>query len=420
MADVKSEIEKTGENTVRLKIAVPAEVVAAALDAEYRRYAREVSMPGFRKGKVPRRVIESQYGKSILDDVVGDIVAESLDETIKGNELDVIGTPAVKVEPYDGAGELVYSAEVDVYPEFELPDVGPILSKIKVRKPKITEKDVDAALESLRAANATLEPVTDRPSEDGDLVILRFLAEAPPGFEKDVIRIWANKNPDDFAGRQVIGHTTGDVFSLVIKYPDDFGDKTAAGTERNEPVEVVEVKTPVPPELDDDFAADLDFDDLGALREDVREKLLRRDTAKARTEAFDELISGVAAKTEVPMSETFVEKAAADAHAVESPDEIEGVSKTEALKTTREDISRYIIIHRMAEKKDIKPAPEEVESLRRSVLETEGFRISYSAALDYILKTKLTELLFGESGGPKEKQSEDVAAATAVSNETEK
>ena len=419
MANVKSEIDKIGENTVHLKIAVPAEVVAAALDAEYRRYASEVRMPGFRKGKVPRRVIESRYGKSILDDVVGDIVAETLDETIRGNELDVIGTPAVNVEPYGGAGDLVYSAEVDVYPEFELPDVEPIFSKIKARKPKVTEKDVDAALESLRAANATLEPVTDRPSEDDDMVILRFLAETPPGFEKDTIRIWANKNPDDFAGRQALGHTTGDNFSLVIKYPEDFGDKTAAGTERNEPVEVVEVKTPVPPELDDDFAADLDFDDLGALREDVREKLLKRDAAKAGTEAFDELISRVAAKVEVPMSETFVEKAAADAHGVESPDEIESVSKTEALQTTREDLSRYIIIHRMAEEKGIKPTREEIESLRRSVLETEGFRISYSAALDYILKTKLTEFLFGESDGPAEKQSEDVAAA-AVSGETKK
>jgi trigger factor len=419
MADVKSEIEKTGENTVRLKIAVPAEAVAAALDAEYRRYAREVSMPGFRKGKVPRRVIEKRYGKSILDDVVGDTVAESLDETIKGNELDVIGTPAVKVEPYDGTGDLVYSAEVDVYPEFELPKVGSILSKIKVRKPKVTDKDVDAALENLRAANATLEPITDRPSEDGDMVILRFLAETPPGFEKDVIRIWANKNPDDFAGRQALGHMTGDTFSLVIKYPDDFGDKTAAGTERNEPVEVIEVKTPVPPELDDDFAADLDFDDLGALREDVRGKLLTRDAAKARTEAFDELVSRVAAKVEIPMSETFVEKATADAHGATSLDEIEGVSKNEALKTTRENLSRYMFVHRMAEEKGIKPTPEDVESLRRSILETEGFRISYPAALDYILKTKLTELLFGESAGPAEKQSEDVATV-AASGETEK
>jgi trigger factor len=415
LAEYKTELEKTGDNTVRLKISVEPEVISARLDAEYLRYAREIKMPGFRKGKVPRRVIESRYGKSILDDAVGDIVAETLDAVIREKGLNIIGTPEVSVEPYDTTAGLVYSAEVNIYPDFELPDIETILGEITTRKPDVTEKDVDSALEDLRAFNATLEPVTGRPSEDGDLVIVRFLAETPPGFNSDTVKIWANKNPDDFAGRQVVGHMSGDTFSLVINYPDDFGDKTAAGTERKEPVEVAEVKTPVPPELDDDFAADLGFDDLEALRADVRGKLLNRDAARARMEAFDKLISVIAGKVTVPMSEAFVEKAAADAYGVGSLDELETVGKEEALTKTRNDLKQYMIIRRLADDKRVVPEREEVETFKRTVIETEGIRISYSAAHDYVLKRKLAELLFEAADNGKELRGNNAANSMKLS-----
>jgi trigger factor len=415
LAEYKTELEKTGDNTVRLKISVEPEVISARLDAEYLRYAREIKMPGFRKGKVPRRVIESRYGKSILDDTVGDIVAETLDAVIREKGLNIIGTPEVSVEPYDTTAGLVYSAEVNIYPDFELPDIETILGEITTRKPDVTEKDVDSALEDLRAFNATLEPVTGRPSEDGDLVIVRFLAETPPGFNSDTVKIWANKNPDDFAGRQVVGHMSGDTFSLVINYPDDFGDKTAAGTERKEPVEVAEVKTPVPPELDDDFAADLGFDDLEALRADVRGKLLNRDAARARMEAFDKLISVIADEVTVPMSEAFVEKAAADAYGVGSLDELETVGKEEALTKTRNDLKQYMIIRRLADDKRVVPEREEVETFKRTVIETEGIRISYSAAHDYVLKRKLAELLFEAADNGKELRGNNAANSMKLS-----
>lgn len=415
LVEYKTDLEKTGDNTVRLKISVKPEVVSARLDAEYLRYAREIKIPGFRKGKVPRRVIESRYGKSILDDTIGDIVAETLDAAIREKELEVIGVPAVNVEPYDITAGLAYSAEISIYPDFELPDIEPTLGKIKTRKPDVTEKDVDSALGDLRAANATLEPVTDRPSEDGDLVIVRFLADTPPGFGSDTVKIWANKNPDDFAGRQVVGHTTGDTFSLVINYPEDFGDKTVAGTERKEPVEVTEVKTPVPPELDDDFAADLGFDDLETLKTDIRENLLSRDAARAKMEAFDNLISTIANEVTVPMSEAFIEKAAADAYGVGSLDELETVGKEEALTKTRNDLKQYMIIRRLADNKNVILKREEVEAFRRTVAETEGIRISYSAAQDYVLKRKLAKLLFNTADNRKERQGDGAANSTILS-----
>jgi trigger factor len=418
LADYMTELETTGENTVRLKISVAPEVVSARLDAEYLRCAREIKMPGFRKGKVPRRVIESRYGKSILDDVVGDIVAETLDAAIREKELNVIGKPTVNIEPYEGTDGIIYSADVDVYPDIKLTDIEPILGKIKTRKPKVTDKDVESAVDNLRTVNATLEPVTERPSEDGDLVIVRFLAETPPGFNSNTVRIWANKNPDDFAGRQVVGHITGDTFSLIIKYPGDFGDTTVAGTERKEPVEVAEIKTPVPPELDDDFAADLGFDDLQALKADVRRNLLRRDAARARTEAFEKLISTIAGEVTVPMSESFIEKAAVDAYGVSSLEELDTVRKEEALIKTRNGLKEYIITRRLADEKGINPEREEVEAFRRKVTEAEGIQISYAAAYDHISKRKLTELLFGGTDDSNDKKINDVAKPT-IENKTE-
>jgi hypothetical protein len=117
------------------------------------------------------------------------------------------------------------------------------------------------------------------------------------------------------------------------------------------------------------------------------------------------------------LSEAFIEKAATDAYGVGSLDELEKIGKEEALTKTRNDLKQYMIIRRLGNDKGVIPEREEVENFRRTVIETEGVQISYSAAYDYVLKRKLAKLLFGAADDGKERQ-EDDAAGSAILNDT--
>ncbi len=389
-----AEAKKIGKNTVRVDVEIPPAEVQAKAAEVYAELARTVKVPGFRKGKVPRRILQRSYADRVLQTVVDELVPVAFERAAAELGLDAVGSPRYDVASATEEGPISFTAEVAVFPEITLPDYAKFV--VKRDRPEVTDDDLAKGLENLRAANARLEPVEERGSLDGDLVILKFLDEEPPeGFSQPTVGVWAGvRDEEDAFARQVMGKAPGDTFALAVEYPADYPSKRHAGKKVNAPVEVAEVKKRVLPELGDEFAKDLGEDDLGALRAKLKVRLEARAEEMSYANAYRRFVEDVAAHADVPLDDAFVEQISA------GDDEGEGgKSRDERTAEARRELSRYFVVRELARREEVEVAAEEVRDAITAAASRPGAPPERPAAVfDRLLNEKLASKLIPREG----------------------
>lgn len=304
---MKTTLEKEGKTRVKLQVEVPVEEFAPLLDQTFARLAREATIPGFRKGKAPRRVLEQRLGKdTIRQEFFKEAIPTLYAQALQEEPVEVIGNPEIEVTSFDEGQPLTFTATVEVRPEVQLPQYRGIEVERSVARP--TEEDVEKQLEVLRERFGTLESV-GRNASDGDYVTIdlsgyRHTQKIDQASAQDLLYEVGSEAIVPELDAEVRGKRAGDILKFNAKLPERFGPPHG-GEEISFSVIVKEVQAKKLPELDDEFAKTAsEFDTLDQLREDLRERLRQHKEGEADSEAKGRIVEDLVDRTdlEVPTS----------------------------------------------------------------------------------------------------------------------
>ncbi len=310
---MKAELIKKEGNKVTLKITVDNNKFEAAVTKSYNKNKGKYNIPGFRKGKAPKVVIETQYGKGIFyNDAIEILFPEVYPNAIKELNIDPIDRPDLDVEEISQDNGLVMVVNVEVKPEFELGAYKGIeIAKIDNN---VTETEVEVSLDEMLNKNARLVSVEDKAIENGNTAVIDF-----EGFESGVafeggkgenhnLVIGSNTFIPGFE-EQLIGKKAGEEVEVNVTFPAEYHAENLAGKPVVFNVKVNDVKVKELPELDDEFAKDAsEFDTLAELRADVRAKLEEEAKNSSEAQMRNTIVEKVAANTEVEAPESMIQQ----------------------------------------------------------------------------------------------------------------
>ncbi|HSH12138.1 MAG TPA: trigger factor [Desulfurivibrionaceae bacterium] len=271
-------VEEAGAYTKRLKIVLPGEAVKKEMDKAFGKLASEVSIKGFRKGKVPRQVLEKNYAAKVKYELGEKLIQDTYFDALGETKLDAVTHPEIRSQEYGDDGSFVYEAEVAVRPDFELGQYKGLV--VEHEEGAATEEEILTALESMRREVAPLRSVEDRGIQKDDVAVLDF-----QGFHegKEMGQVKAqNYSVDIGSGRFgeefekcVMGMKAGEKTSREIDFPAEFPNPVLAGKKVEFKIEIKDIKERVLPELDDDFAreAGKEYGSLADLKKAIADKI---------------------------------------------------------------------------------------------------------------------------------------------------
>jgi trigger factor len=303
---VKSAVETLNPTRVRLTVEVPFEELKPSLDAAYKKINQQVTVPGFRKGKVPARVIDQRFGRgAVLEEAINEALPKFYTNAVNEGELNVLGQPEVDITEFNDGDELRFTAEVDIRPAIEIPDFSVI--EVTVDPVEVTEEDVENSLEQLRDRFASTSPV-ERPAAEGDVVVVDLEAFVDgevleDGVAKGVSYTIGSGQLLDGIDEVVTGLEAGG----TATFSSELKGGSAAGRQAEVKVEVTAVQARELPALDDDFAQlASEFDSLEELRADSRERLERVRKYDQATQAQEKVLDALLELVEVPLPEKLL------------------------------------------------------------------------------------------------------------------
>ncbi|MEV1289726.1 trigger factor [Micromonospora sp. NPDC049679] len=303
---MKSTVETLSPTRVRLAIEVPFVELESSLKKAYREIAQQVTVPGFRRGKVPTNVIDQRVGRgTVLNEAVQEAIPENILAAVREHDVKTLGRPEVEITEFSDGEPLKFTAEVDVRPEITLPDLSGI--EVTVDELQIADSEIDEQVNGLRERFATLKTV-ERAAQDGDYVQLDLAAsvdgeEVPGGSATNISHEVGSKQLLPGLDEVLVGLEAGASTSFVTQLVGgDF-----AGRDADVAVTVRTVKEKQLPELDDEFAQMAsEFDSLEELRNDLRERVTRAKRVEQIYAARDKALEQVVAAAEVPAPEGVV------------------------------------------------------------------------------------------------------------------
>ncbi len=304
---MKSAVETLNPTRVRLTVEVPFEELKDSLDAAYKKINQQVTVKGFRKGKIPARVIDQRFGRgAVLEEAVNDALPKFYTEAVNEAEIDVLGQPEVDITELKDGETLNFTAEVDVRPAIEIPDYSGI--EVEVDAVEVSEEDVEKAVSDLRERFASTSPV-ERAAEDGDVVTLDLEAKVDgeileDGVASDVSYTIGSGELLDGIDDAVKGLEAGG----EATFASELKGGSAAGKEAQVTVKVTQVAARELPELDDDFAQlASEFDTLEELKADSRKRLENMKQYDQATQAQERVLEKLLELVEVPVPEKLLE-----------------------------------------------------------------------------------------------------------------
>ena len=288
-------VEKLEKNMAKLTIEVPAEEFEKAVQAAYMKQRKSIAVPGFRKGKVPRQMIEKMYGPEIFFEEASNIILpEAYSKAYDECELEIVSQPVIDIVQIGKGQALIFTAEVAVKPEVTLGEYkGLKVDKISNR---VTQKEIDAKLEEEQKKNARTISVTDRAVADGDEIVLDFEGfvdgvafEGGKG-ENYGLTIGSGQFIPGFE-EQLVGVELGKEVDVNVTFPTEYHSEELAGKEAVFKCTVHEIKVKELPELDDDFAAEVsEFDTLEEYKADIKAKIKEQKQAEGNRQKEDSSI----------------------------------------------------------------------------------------------------------------------------------
>lgn len=292
-------------NKYELEIEISAENFEAAIEKAYLKARKNIAMPGFRKGKAPRKLIEKEYGEQVFfEDAVNLLYAPVVNGAVEESGLELVTRPEVEVTEISKENGVKLKATCITKPEVEVKDYKGIEVE-KVVNP-VTDEDINKQLDALREKNVTVETVDDRAAENGDDVVIDF-----EGFKDDVA--FEGGKAEDFtlslgSGQfipgfedQIVGHNAGEDFDINVTFPDEYQVKELAGAPAVFKIKLKSISKKVMPELDDDMVKDsTEFDTVDEYKADVKKKLEEANEKHADSEVeakiFDKVIENMTAE----------------------------------------------------------------------------------------------------------------------------
>ena len=309
--NVKS-VEKNENNTAKLVLEVEKDQFQTALDKAYRKVKNTIYIPGFRKGKAPRKIVEGMYGANVFyEDAINLIFPEIWEQATTESELKVVGSPSVSDLNVDENGNLVLTIECGLYP------VATLGQYKGIEAPKaavtVTDEEVDADIKQLASRNSSISTV-ERAAKDGDTVIIDFdgymdgVAFDGGKGENYTLRLGSGTFIPGFED-QVVGMAAGDEKDVEVTFPADYGTQELAGKPATFKVKVHEVKETLVPELDDEFAKDVSetAETLEDLKKERREKLEKDKADEAEHNFKNEVVKKAMDNLEVVIPDAMVE-----------------------------------------------------------------------------------------------------------------
>ena len=415
------QVEKLEKNMAKLTIEVPASDLEKALQSAYMKQKNKISLPGFRKGKVPRQMIEKMYGAEIFyDDAANELIPKAYSEAYEECELDIVSRPEIDVVQIEKGKPFIFTAEVAIKPEVTLGEYkGLEVDKYSTR---VTQKEVDEKIQQEAEKNARTITVEDRPVQDGDEVILDFEGfvdgEAFEGGkgENYPLTIGSGSFIPGFE-EQLVGAEAEKELEVKVTFPEDYHAEELKGKDAIFKCTVHEIKAKELPEIDDEFAAEVsEFDTLDEYKADVKAKIKEQKAAEGKRKQEDQAVEKAVANSsyEIPkamidtqvdqMANDFAQRIQSQGLTLEQYFQFTGMTSEKMIEELRPQaikrIETRLVLEAIAKAENIEISDEKLDE------ELAKMAASYNMEAD-----KLKEFM-GES--EKRQMKEDMAVQEAV------
>ena len=306
------QVEKLEKNMAKLTIEVPAGDLEKALQNAYKKQKNKISLPGFRKGKVPRQMIEKMYGAEIFyDDAANELIPKAYAKAYDESGIDIVSRPEIDVVQIEKGKPFIFTAEVATKPEVTLGDYkGLEVDKVSTR---VTQKEIDAKVQEEAEKNARKITVEDRSVQDGDEVIMDFEGsvdgvafEGGKG-ENYPLTIGSGSFIPGFE-EQLIGAETEKEVEVNVTFPEDYHAEELKGKAAVFKCTVHEIKAKEIPEIDDEFASEVsEFDTLEEYKADIKAKIKEQKASEGKTKQEDQVVEQAVKNASYEIPEAMIE-----------------------------------------------------------------------------------------------------------------
>ena len=306
------QVEKLEKNMAKLTIEVSADTFSKAVESAFQKNKNRFNVPGFRKGKVPRKMIEKMYGAGIFyEEAANAVIPDAYEKALEECTETIVSSPKVDVVQIEEGKPFIFTVEVALKPEVTLGAYKGV--QVEPVQVSVTDEEVEADLKQQQENNARTVAVEGRPVADGDIAVIDFEGfvdgaafEGGKG-ENYSLTIGSHSFIDNFE-EQLIGKNAGDSCEVNVTFPEDYQAKELAGKPALFKVTVKEIKEKQLPELDDEFAGEVsEFDTLEEYKADIRKKLEERKAEEAKNQKEDAVIDAIVADAKMEIPDAMVE-----------------------------------------------------------------------------------------------------------------
>ena len=306
------QVEKLEKNMAKLTIEASAEDLEKAIEKAYQKQKSQISIPGFRKGKVPRQMVEKMYGKEVFyEDAANELIPDDYDKALAECEEDIVSSPKIEVTQIEAGKPFVFTATVALKPEVKLGKYKGV--KIDKIDTEVIDEDVDAEINKERENNARNITIEDRPVKDGDMTVLDFegfvdgVAFDGGKGENYPLTIGSGAFIPGFE-EQLVGAEIGKEVEVKVTFPEDYQAENLKGKDAVFKCTVKEIKEKELPELDDEFASEVsEFDTLAEYKEDVKKNLTEKKEKDAKNLREEAAVKAAVEDAEMEIPEAMLE-----------------------------------------------------------------------------------------------------------------
>ena len=304
----------TATNTYEVEVEVDGKTFMEAVAKVFKKQAKKLAVPGFRKGKAPRAIIEKMYGEDVFyDDAMQDCYPDALDEACEAAGLKVITVTGLEATHVSKEG-FTFKATVVVEPEIEIKDYDGI--EVEKLSTEVTDEMIDEEIDRVRERNSRMITVEDRAAENGDTVVIDFEGfcdgEAFEGGKAEEYNLeLGSGNFIPGFEEQIVGHNTGDEFDSDVKFPEEYQAENLKGKDAVFKIKLHEIKTKELPEVDDDFVKDVsEKDTVAEYRDELKEQIAKRLESESERDLDDKLTNAIIEKVEGEIPEQMYDREA--------------------------------------------------------------------------------------------------------------
>lgn len=306
------QVENLEKSMARLTIEVAADEFEAALNKAYQKSKNKINLPGFRKGKAPRAMIEKMYGAGIfVEDAANIIIPDAYESAAKESELEIVAQPEIVVEQAEKGKPFIFTATVAIKPDVTLGDYKGI--EVEKKEAEVSEDEISAEIDRVRESNARMITIDDRATQDGDTVVIDFDGyvdgeQFEGGKAEDYTLVLGSHSFIDNFEDQLVGKNIGDDVEVNVTFPEQYQAEELQGKPALFKVKIKEIKVKELPELDDDFAQDVsECDTLDAYKEEVKSKLVKTKEDDIKREKEDAVIEKIIENATMEIPEQMVD-----------------------------------------------------------------------------------------------------------------